>query len=375
MRGFGLPGRAGYVFSNEEKCFVPPSVLRRDGAGRLYRVLELEPPSSLPREALAFSDEDASALLKFMLDSADSPPPGLFASCDHYLDRKRKRVVLKMVLAGDQDPGPDASLAPAIKALFETGFLPSCKHRLTAASYAAVQTVELARLCRVITRSPVEDVRAALEQRGVPSADILSVTAKKLKGTQTDSGSVLINLSPCFPVDRVPWKIALQEPGECLVPRKVMLEGPGCNVCRAAKHKQKQCPAFKEELCGRCQFPLKTLAAQGKDPRNHDCEGGPSGYGVQFLDLSGDQWHTVWKQWRATLPALAVSEDPFAEIRAASLRAAQDAALAAKSKTAGGASSRKRRRERRAGGASGEFDTPDPKQQQLESTPAALELP
>ena len=70
---------------------------------------------------------------------------------------------------------------------------------------------------------------------------------------------------------------------------------------------------------------VETLIKQGKNPRNHDCEGGPTGYGATHLDPLGDGWHQIWLQHEASRSAPAESEDPISS-RLFDLQAARDLA-------------------------------------------------
>ena len=82
-------------------------------------------------------------------------------------------------------------------------------------------------------------------------------------------------------------------------------------------------------------FPLEKLAEAGVDThlRIHDCEGGPTGLGVEHLDLLGSAWHQVQLASRPKLKPCAEAEvlDPLAEVRSASLEAARALAEQAKS--------------------------------------------
>ena len=362
-RDLGYPSGAGYKFVIGEAP-VPPVELST--SSRLFRELVLEPPSSIRAKDLVFKADDTSELVRLLLRTADPPVTGLIASCDVFLDRDKKMVKVRLMLQA-QDPGPDVRMASAIKSLWLKGFTTVGKLRFVPTWYTAANTADFARVCRVVTRSSAEQVREAFVSRCVPDTDILSVKPRMVKGTSVPSGLMLISLASHLPISRIPWKIPLAEPGECLQPRKVSLEGPGCSICRDLGHKQKQCPAQKEDCCGRCNFPFAELKAAGTDLHNHDCEGGPTGYGAEHLDLSGAKWRAIWTAWRTSVPAIAASEDPYADLRAdtlAAARAASEAVRAARS-----SKSEKKKRARESG-----FDTPEPKQQQLEVTPTHLDM-
>ena len=149
-------------------------------------------------------------------------------------------------------------------------------------------------------------------------------------GVVTRTKKVL--LTQGFPVSSIPWKVPLQEPGSALCPYKVAVQGKFCLVCRSGDHKAKKCLAKKQNDCGRCGYPFGELTAAGESVSNHDCEGGPGGFGEQHIDLLGDQWHSVYLDWVAQQPAPAGFVDPAAEVRCQSLNAAQAAAQQAKAK-------------------------------------------
>jgi hypothetical protein len=97
-------------------------------------------------------------------------------------------------------------------------------------------------------------------------------------------------------------------------------------VCRDTGHTKIGCKSYKEELCGRCTIPFLALRQQGRNPLNHDCEGGPGGYGAAFLDPMGDGWHHTWKEHElARLAVIPESVDPVIT-RSSDLQAARDLA-------------------------------------------------
>ena len=103
---------------------------------------------------------------------------------------------------------------------------------------------------------------------------------------------------------------------------------PGQPLCRVSvRRAQKEwmlcMHAYKQQLCGRCDLSLAELHSQGRAPANHDCEGGPDGYGAEHLDLYGDKWHRIWVKWRDGLPPCEAPADPLVTARNATLQIAK----------------------------------------------------
>jgi len=219
----------------------------------------------------------------------------------------------------------------------------------------------------VLSRAPVEEVRAAFEHRGVPEGSILQVVVDTVGSTGVQTRTRLVHLTPGFPMDQIPWKVALQDPGSVLGPCNVTIDGSHCSVCRQQGHKLKKCPSRKEQLCGRCGFPLESLSEQGRKVFNHDCEGGPGGYGAEHADPSGLAWHRLYSQHRNSTAAPAEVADLLAEVRASSLASAQAAAKAALER-------RKAKKAKHSARQELSGDTPPAKKQQLDGSVPQLNL-
>jgi hypothetical protein len=335
---FGLPSGVGYDRDPNGCDASVHAADDIDGATRLIRVLTLKAQARPPGRAPLLSEGDLAKLLKSIIRSAGDPGcKELITSCDssNAADSCQVDITLTLKCAGPS-PGSDRRIAKGIAGLFapllELGdnaicFTTAAGINLSAVDYAGGSRLRGALLCRVITRAAHESVAAAFISRGVPEIDILQVSAKPVGDTGVPTNTVLIRLSPGFPVSRVPWKIPLQEPGESLGPRKVSIQGfKGCSCCRDTGHTKTGCKSYKEELCGRCTMPFHALTQQGRNPLNHDCEGGPGGFGAAHLDPMGDGWHHTWKVFElARLNSIPMSEDPVTN-RASDLQAARDLA-------------------------------------------------
>ena len=235
----------------------------------------------------------------------------------------------------------------------------------------AVSGVQVARVCRVLSRAPNDTVRAAFVERGVPDEAILRVSSATVLGTEVHTLTKIVHLVPGFPLEQIPWKVPLQEPGSCLEPHKVTVQGSHCIVCRALDHKKNGCAAFKQKLCGRCDFSFSELKSQGKNTAIHDCEGGPGGYGPEHMDLLGDKWHRIWSAWRDSAPPSEVIADPLAAARNASLQAAKAAAVKQQAKMA----KKKAPRPARAENEDKDTSTPPAKRVQLGAAVPKVSLP
>ena len=334
----GLPSGVGYF--REPDCDDPflqqwgmddSQADDADGAARLIRKLTLRTVEMVPGRALRFTERDLATLLKGIIRATGDPSSAaLITSCDSTVLRDGPIVDITLTLdCAEKSPGSDRRLAKGIIAVFNPDyrFTTAAGVVLTAVDYAGGSLLKGAMLCRVITRSSHDSVRAAFIARGVPAEDILQVTAKPVGDTGVPSNTVYIRLTPGYPIQRVPWKVPLQEPDECLGPRKVAIQGhQGCNICRDPSHSKSSCQAYREDLCGRCTIPLAALRQQGRNPLNHDCEGGPGGYGAANLDPLGEGWHLIWKQFElARLQNTTESVDPVTS-RASDLQAAKDLA-------------------------------------------------
>ena len=278
---FGLPSGVGY----ERSCCMEEDDLLHvhdlTGADRLIRLLVLKPLPATKNGALLFSDVDMARLLKHLQNVCGPAANEVIASCDHSVSKDKCSVLIHLTLNVVKDPGPDRRLAEGIKFLFLSsgGLKKACLIteegvKLSAVDYRGGNALQDALVCRVITRSSHENVRAALVSRGVPAADIIQITATAIGDSGVLSNTVLIRLKPGFPVDRVPWKIPLQEPGFSLAPRKVSIQGhKGCLICRDLGHSKAACKAALGDLCGRCTFPFAALSKLGRNHHDHDCEG------------------------------------------------------------------------------------------------------
>ena len=91
----------------------------------------------------------------------------------------------------------------------------------------------------------------------------------------------------------------------------------------------RECPCKKQDLCGRCEYPLKELRRKAS---KHDCEGGPTGYGAAHADSTGEKWHVVWRQHEDASASVQrkTEADPVPPEVTASLDAARAAARAAR---------------------------------------------
>jgi hypothetical protein len=251
--------------------------------------------------------------------------------------------------------------------LLSDGFTTDRGLRLLATEVQAQKDAQRPRICRVLSRAPSDEVRAAFVHRGVPEDSILRVAADTVGTTGVQTRTKLVHLIPGFPMDQIPWKVALQDPGSVLGQCKVTIEGSHCSVCRQDGHKLKQCSSFKEQLCGRCGFPLEAISEENRKAFNHDCEGGPSGYGDDHADLSGLAWHRLFTVHRDSSAAPAECDDPLAEVRASSLVKARDAAQAVRERREA-----KKAKQKAVQKPSG--DTPPAKRQQLDASVPQLDL-
>jgi hypothetical protein len=324
------------------------------------------------KNPVRFSDGDTARLLDILAtESGGQLTMADFASCDVRLPPRKEgkeadQQPLIVVLGLTSAPDPDVRLMGGCAEL-ERGFKPEQGAELVLKSDEAVSGTQVARVCLVLTRASNAEVRTALIERGVPSDAILRVSAATVAKTGVHKLEKVIHLVPGYPLLQIPWKIPLEEPGSCLEPHRVTVQGSHCAVCRSAEHRKKACPAYKQDLCGRCDFSFSELKAQGRNASNHDCEGGPAGYGADHLDLSGDKWHKVWTKWRDRELPCEVT-DTFAEARNNSLAVAKAAAAKQKAKRA----AKKEPRPARSEG--GETDTPPAKRAQLERPPGDLSL-
>jgi hypothetical protein len=356
---FGLPSGVGYEEEPAMSEYDAQHVHDTDGAVRLIRILVLRPQQPSRKGALLFSEGDLAGILSTILDTSGAPANDVITSCDHAIGKDGTTVVITLTLAVGMDPGSDRLLAEGIKALFRCApegenvqmpcLITEQGVKLVSQSYSGGDGALGAVLCRVITHAPHDSIKDAFIARGVPAADIIQISAKAIGNTGVPGNTVLIRLKPGFPVDRVPWKVPLQEPGYCLAPRKVSLQGhKGCLVCRDLGHSKSACKSARENLCGRCTFPFDALVKQGRSPHIHDCEGGPTGYGAASLDPMGEGWHKVWLQHEASRPAPAASEDPISS-RLTDLQAARDLADIARAQLAqqGQKKKKKKKKEKR----------------------------
>jgi hypothetical protein len=333
-----------------------------------FRALQLCRPEDAPRgETLVFSDEDTSALLEMLIWTPIEGAPALIdiASCDARVVPKvhPARVVVEIGLGM-----ASACFNAGFTRLISEGFTTAKGLRLLASEKPVGNDVQRPRICRVSTRAPEDEVRAAFEHRGVPGDSILRITADTVGSTGVQTRTKKVHLTPGFPMGQIPWKVALQDPGAALGPIKVAVEGPHCSVCRQQGHKLKKCPAYLGDLCGRCGFPLGAISDENRKAFNHDCEGGPGGYGAEHADPSGLAWHRLFSQHRNSTAAPAEVADPLAEVRASSLASAQAAAQATLARRAAKKAKQSARQEK-----SG--DTPPAKKQQLAGSVPQLNLP
>jgi hypothetical protein len=355
---FGLPSGAGYEEEPAMSEYDARHVHDIDGAVRLIRTLVLVPQQAARKGAMLFSQVDLEGILSTILNICGAPANDVITSCDYTIGKDGTAVMINLTLDAGRDPGSDRLLAEGIKALFRLApggenvqmpcLITEQGVKLISRSYSGGDGVQGTVLCRVITHAPHNSIKDAFIARGVPAADIIQISAKAIGNTGVPSNIVFIRLKPGFPIDRVPWKIPLQEPGHCLAPRKVAIQShKGCLVCRDLGHSKSACKSAKEDLCGRCTFPFDALIKQGRKPHNHDCEGGPTGYGAASMDPMGEGWHQVWLQFEASRPAPAASEDPISS-RQSDLQAARDLADIARAQLAQqGKKKKKRKKDKR----------------------------
>ena len=292
-----------------------------------FRTLHLSRPAEAPRgETLVFTSADSAALLKALIGQPPEGGPNLgdIASCDaKVLKTHPARVVVELGLSVSSD-----SFDSGFCRLLSDGFTTAKGLRLLVSEAAPCKDVQRPRICRVLSRASAEEVTAAFVHRGVPEESILQVTADTVGSTGVQTRAKQVHLTPGFPMEQIPWKVALRDPGCALTPCKVSVEGNHCSACRQQGHKLKQCPCYKEQLCGRCEFPLEAISDAQRKAFNHDCEGGPEGYGLEFADPEGLAWHRLFTQHRSSSAAPAEVADPLAAVREASLANARAAALA-----------------------------------------------
>ena len=328
----GYPVGAGYPRFGLESKFgvdsVPPDLA--SGAEVCLRVLTLR-TRSCSKKTLSFSAADLRSVLSVLTGPPGSVGESVVASCDHKrVKGPPAHVHVSVLLKATLGVNPDFALAQGVRALFASGATTTKGVKLEVVSYGnpVRDAKPAARVCRVVTRSSVDTVRQALVDRGLPVEAILRI-ATPGSGDLCHSNVVLVHLHPSFPVSGIPWKLPLMEPGYGLAPRKLSVQGACCVVCRSSDHRQSQCEFSKKTQCGRCGFPLEKLAEAGVDTHLHDCEGGPTGLGVEHLDPLGSAWHQALLGSRPKLVEAEV-DDPLAEVRSASLEAARALAEQAK---------------------------------------------
>jgi hypothetical protein len=345
---------------------VPEVNVRAVRMATCFRTLHLTRPDGAPRgEILIFTSDDSSSLLKALIGQPPEGAPNLgdIASCDAKVVYSHPaRVVVELGLSVSSD-----SFDPCFNRLISDGFTTAKGFRLLASEAAPRKDVQRPRICRVLSRAPPDEVIAAFVHRGVLKESIMLVTADTVGSTGVQTRAKQVHLVPGFPLDQIPWKVALRDPGSALTPCKVSVEGTHCSACRQQGHRLKQCSSYKEQLCGRCGFPLEAISDDNRKVFNHDCEGGPEGYGAEFADPSGLAWHRLFTQHRNSSAAPAECEDPLADVRAASLASAQAAAQAVRERRAA-----KKAKKNPGWGASG--DTPPAKKQQLRGNVPELHL-
>jgi len=345
---------------------VPEVNVRPVRMATCFRTLRLSRPAEAPRgETLVFTSVDSTALLKALIGQPPEGGPNLsdIASCDvKVLKMHPIRVVVELGLSESSD-----KFDPGFSHLISDGFTTDEGLQLLASEVAPRKDVQRPRICRVLSRASAEEVIAAFVHRGVPEDSIMQVTADTVGSTGVQTRARQVHLIPGFPMNQIPWKVALRDPGSALTPCKVSVEGNHCSACRQQGHKLKQCPCHKGQLCGRCEFPLEAISDQNRKAFNHDCEGGPEGYGAEFADPSGLAWHRLFTQHRNSTAAPAECEDPLAAVREASLASARAAAIAVRERRLAKKAKKKPGRE-----VSG--DTPPAKKQQLSGNVPQLNL-
>ena len=183
-----------------------------------FRALQLCRPEDAPRgETLVFSDEDTSALLEALIWTPVEGVPTLIdiASCDARVVPKvhPARVAVEIGLRLSSD-----CFNAGFSRLISEGFTTAKGLRLLASENSVGKDVQRPRICRVSTRAPEDEVRAAFVHRGVPEDSILRVTADTFGSIGVQTRAKKVHLVPGFPMGQIPWKIALQDPGSALGP-------------------------------------------------------------------------------------------------------------------------------------------------------------
>ena len=355
------PGMAAQLAAD-----VPEVNVRPVRMATCFRTLHLSRPAEAPRgETLVFTSADSTALLKALIGhpSEGAPNLGDIALCDaRVLKTHPIRVVVELGLSLSSD-----SFDPGFNRLISDGFTTDQGLRLLPSEAAPRKDAQRPKICRVLSRASTEEVIAAFVHRGVPKDSIMQVTADTVGSTGVQTRARQVHLIPGFPMDQIPWKVALRDPGSALTPCKVSVEGTHCSACRQQGHKLKQCSCHKEQLCGRCGFPLEAISEQNRKAFNHDCEGGPEGYGAEHADPSGLAWHRLFTQHRNSSAAPAECDDPLAAVRAGSLASAQAAAQAALER-------RKAKKAKHSARQEKSGDTPPAKKQQLRANEPQLDL-
>ena len=243
--------------------------------------------------------EDERALLSLMVKASKGDVP-LAASASFSVralpaSKKKSRRSQPRVTCGlvkhpyGADASDDERLGGAAQLFHACGFTLSDGSKVKLVDDVASTGLEDAWVCRLHTFAHTDQIRAAFVARGLQAEHILDVKVVFHEGTDVATNVKLVFISPAVNKDALPWKVALQEQGKALGLCRAVLQGSYCLICRACDHRMKECPCKKQDLCGRCEFPLRELK---KRASKHDCEGGPAGYGAAHADPTGDSMRT-----------------------------------------------------------------------------------
>jgi hypothetical protein len=322
--------------------------------------------------------EDERALLSLMMKASKGDVSlAAFASFSVRAlpasKKKSRRSQLRVTCGLVKHPyGADASdderLGGAAQLFHACGFTLSDGSKVKLVDDVASTGLEDAWVCRLHTFAHTDQIRAAFVARGLQAEHILDVKVVFHEGTDVATNVKLVFISPAVNKDALPWKVALQEQGKALGLCRAVLQGSYCLICRACDHRMKECPCKKQDLCGRCEFPLRELK---KRASKHDCEGGPAGYGAAHADHTGEKWHAVWRQHENARVQRKTEADPVPPEVVANLDAAKAAARAARET----ATKRKAARQTNHLNVTAAAETPPAKRHQSESmVPSGIQL-
>ena len=325
MSSSGAPGSRGRA----------PAPGRSERLTALFRVFVFEAADG----DIKCEKEDEKTLMNLMVKASKGSNPITLASFASFnaralpASKKKSRKSQLRVTCGlvahpwGADANSDERLGGAAALFCACGFTLSDGTKVELVEDVASTGLEDAWVCRLHTFAHTDQIRAAFVARGVQAAHILDVKVVFHEGTDVATNNKLVFISPAVNKDALPWKVALQEQGKALGLCRAVLQGSYCLICRACDHRMRECPCKKQDLCGRCEYPLKELR---KKASKHDCEGGPTGYGAAHADSTGEKWHAVWRQHEDASVQRKTEADPVPPEVTASLDAARAAARAAR---------------------------------------------